>query len=91
MQTILDKFKKREKKGDSRSAVADLEARLAEVAEQLAAAADSKPDVKPDVTSDVSGAHVISIDAGRPQECLPALTLTGGRPHPLMTVTTRGW
>ncbi len=55
-QTILDKFKKREKKGDAREAVADLEARLAEVAVQLAEAAErlaaaqeeAKPDVKPD-------------------------------------------
>ena len=54
---ILDKFKKREKKADARGAVADLEARLAEVAEQLAAAAEAETNVKPDVKSDTSGAH----------------------------------
>ena len=37
VQAILDKFKKREKKGDSKEVVEDLEAKLAEVAEQLAA------------------------------------------------------
>lgn len=36
-QAILDKFKKREKKGDSKEVVEDLEAKLGEVAEQVAA------------------------------------------------------
>lgn len=40
-QTILDKFKKREKKGDNREATDELEAKLAEVAAQLAASQEA--------------------------------------------------
>ena len=70
-QTILDKFKKREKKGDAREAVADLEARLAEVAAQLAEAAGkpaaAQDEAKPNVKPDVSGVH--HCNCARQRQC----------------------
>lgn len=62
-QTILDKFKKREKKGDSKEVVEDLEAKLGEVAEQIAASQQAAAEREAAAAGEaIDGSHPIATE-----------------------------